>query len=279
MKAIFAGYGRLGLVCLDAALQSGMQIEYVLTHNDGDFDSVDRFCSDRGIIHSFSDPRNDARLLEALVARQVRFLLSVNYRYIIPYSLLESVEHPLNIHGSLLPKYRGRTPHVWAIINGERKTGVTCHVMEPGVDTGGIYHQREVAISDEDTGYTLLRKFEQHYPECLLATLKKIDSGFVPVPQDHAIATYFGRRIPEMGYIDLTKDACSVMNFIRAQASPYPGAYYYLSDGQRITVNLARVERSISVDALDTGVIYKDEDGYFARCKDSCIRFLDYSIG
>lgn len=277
-KVIYAGFGKLGYVCLQELVQRGMQIEFVLTHKSGLEHSVDGYCLHHNIKFSYSDLRKDQILLENLKSSSVEYLISVNYRYIIPGSLLNLVKYPLNLHGSLLPKYRGRTPHVWAIINGETKAGISCHIMEETVDTGDIYEQVEIDITPNDTGATLVEKFESNYPLCLRETLNKIDSNFVPIKQDNEQSTYFGKRIPEMGYIDFTKDRLSIINFIRAQAKPYPGAYCYLPDGKKIIVHRAEIVEIVGFEPLSLGSIRKNQEGFLASAKDGLLLFSDYEI-
>ncbi|MBM9589069.1 methionyl-tRNA formyltransferase [Leptospira sp. 201903075] len=275
---MFAGFGRLGYLSLLQLIQSGLKIEFVLTHKDHSLESVDALCVKNQIEYSYLDLRKDKKLREELCSYKPEYLISVNYRYIIPGDLLKVSKYPLNLHGSLLPKYRGRTPHVWAIINGESMSGITCHKMEESVDTGDIYHQIEVNISEEDTGYTLLQKYEELYPICLKTTLQKISQSLEPIPQNHISATYFGKRTPDMGYIDFTKDKESLINFIRAQAKPYPGAYCFLSDGRKLIVH-----KAISIDHYDApdlsiGNLFKVENDYIAKTKDGFLSFIETEI-
>src|SRR5690606_11116288 len=99
--------------------------------------------------------------------RAVDVLFSINYLFLIERDVLSQDPRVVNLHGSLLPKYRGRTPHVWAIINNESHTGVTAHLVDEGCDTGPIILQREVPIEYTDTGATILLKFSSLYPEII----------------------------------------------------------------------------------------------------------------
>ncbi|MCW7471401.1 methionyl-tRNA formyltransferase [Leptospira kanakyensis] len=277
-RTIFAGFGKLGYLSLLELIQSGLEIEFVLTHKDNSLESVDTLCLKNHIEYSYFDLRKDKILLEKLCSYKPEYLISVNYRYIIPGDLLRVSKYPLNLHGSLLPKYRGRTPHVWAIINGESKSGITCHKMEESVDTGEIYHQIEVNISEEDTGQTLLQKYEELYPICIKTTLQKISQSFKPIPQNHMAATYFGKRTPEMGYIDFTKDNQSLINFVRAQAKPYPGAYCFLPDGAKLIVHKAiRIDHFDAPD-LSIGNVFKVGNNYIVKTNDGFLSFIETEI-
>ena len=145
------------------------------------------------------------------------------------------LDHPdlfsINLHGSLLPKYRGRTPHVWSIINGEKETGITAHLMEKGCDTGDIILQKRIPITSQITGAKILHEFERIYPEMVLDILKKINqNGIIRIKQDEEKATWFGKRTPEDGRINWDWQKERIHNWVRAQAFPYPGAFTKLDD-------------------------------------------------
>lgn len=260
-------------------IQSGLNVEFVLTHKDHSLESVDAYCIKNQINYSYLDLRKDNKLLEELCSYKPEFLISVNYRYIIPGDLLKNSQYPLNLHGSLLPRYRGRTPHVWAIINGESKSGITCHKMEESVDTGDVYHQIEVNISEDDTGFTLLQKYEKLYPICLKTALQKISQSFEPISQNNLSATYFGKRTPDMGYIDFTKDTKSLINFIRAQAKPYPGAYCFLSDGRKLIVHKAIIIENFDAPDSSIGNVFNVGNDYIVKTKDGYLSFIETEIG
>lgn len=275
---IFAGFGKLGYACLKELYEQEIPIDFILTHSDGSEISVDSFAKMKQIECSYSDLRKDQEQLDHLLKNSIEYLISVNYRYILPNNLLTKSKYPLNLHGSLLPKYRGRTPHVWAIINGENQTGITCHIMDKSVDTGDIYHQEVVPIDNDDTGGSIIQKFEKLYPQCLVKTLNKISSGYRPEPQDDSQATYFGKRIPEMGYIDFTKDRESLINFIRAQSRPYPGAYCFLPSGAKLIVHKASIIDRIENINIPIGSVIKYNSNYLARVNSGYIQLTDYEI-
>jgi methionyl-tRNA formyltransferase len=275
---IFAGFGKLGYVCLNEIINKGISINYVLTHKDTDSESVESLSKENNIKCFYVDLRKDSKVLNKLLNIDIKFLISVNYRFILPEELLQKSEYPLNLHGSLLPKYRGRTPHVWAIINGEKETGITCHLMEKTVDTGDIYHQEIVPIEENDTGASLINKFITLYPKCLIESIEKISKGYKPKTQDHSKASYFGKRIPDMGYIDFTKDNDSIIDFIRAQSRPYPGAYCFLENGRKLIVHKARIMDRINDKNLPVGNIQELGNLYIAKTKNSFIEFIETEV-
>lgn len=275
---VFCGFGKLGSICLSKLCEVGYKPLAVLTHKDLGDSSLDLLAKQAEIPFYYSDLRKDQVLLSELENLDFEYLISVNYRYIIPRSLLDRAKFPLNLHGSLLPRYRGRTPHVWAIINGEKKTGVTCHIMEASVDTGPIYDQIELNIDAGDTGADILEKFNAIYPKCLIESLSQISKGVSPQPQDHSKATYFGKRTPDMGYIDVKRDVRSVIDFIRAQARPYPGAYFYLSDGRKLIVHKAEVLESCNVPSEEVGTVLFNKIEYILNVSKGRILVTDYEV-
>lgn len=278
-NVLFCGFGNLGTLCLSRLLESGYQVKCVLTHKSQVDDAVDTHARKWGIPYHYYVCRHHVDEIVALLhAHEVQVLVSINYRHIIPAPVLEQVRHKLNIHGSLLPRYRGRTPHVWSIINGEAFSGITAHVMEAGVDEGDIIRQVKIPIEETDTGYTLLKKFEARYPDLMVEALHALEIGESLVKQDPAAATYFGPRIPEMGYINFRNQSSEVINFVRAQASPYPGAYYFLPDGRKLIIDsIARIETPETlVESQEIGRVFHIDGRFVVRCFDSWLQVEQY---
>ena len=276
-KVIFLGFGKLGKDCLDILLRNGYQVEYILTHKEEKAESVDTYAKNNNLDYSYGDLRKNIELknkLEQLLKdNKIDYLISINYRYIIPKNIFNKVDFPINIHGSLLPRYRGRTPHVWNIINGEKITGITCHKIEETVDTGDIIFQEEIKIDDTWTGNDLLEEMQKRYPKVLLTSLQRIEKGEKLLKQDEEIATYYGKRIPEMGYINFNTSYVDLYNFIRAQSYPYPGAYCYLETGKKIIIDKV-IENKVSF--IDKIEIIKINNDYYVKCRDAVVRILKY---
>lgn len=183
------------------------------------------------------NPRNGKA--ESFISnKEIDVLLSVNYLFLIEDDLIHwPNKAAVNLHGSLLPKYRGRTPHVWAIINNEKQTGVTAHLISKGCDEGGVLKQKVIAINPEDTGADILEKYEKVYPELISEVISDIDSGVLrPVKQDESKATYFGKRTPKDGEINWNWQKERIRNWVRAQAAPYPGAYTWI-EGRKLVID------------------------------------------
>jgi len=271
---VFCGYGKLAVGCLRRLMDERFNIGFILTHRDMGNDGVDVFALRNNIPYSYEDSRKSLpEVMYRVAGAKPAYLISVNYRYIIPSQVYQIPKHAVNIHGSLLPKYRGRTPHVWSIINGEEYAGITAHFIEDEVDSGDIIHQVRVKIDEDDTGYTLLKKYERLYPALLMTCLNKLREGCTAVKQSEEQASYFGKRTPDMGYIDFRRNAKDIVNFVRAQAYPYPGAYYYFNNGKKVIID--RVSIAGSHD-LPIGVIHQTKGGLYVRCLDATLKILDY---
>lgn len=174
------------------------------------------------------NPRNQ-KLINQLKSFNCDVIISINYLFIIDKEIIDIAKIlAFNIHGSLLPRYRGRTPHVWAIINNEIKTGITAHKIEEGCDTGPIISQIELTINNNDTGGDLLDKFNKEYPRLIFETLDKIKNKVISFEeQNSSMSTFFEKRNPSDGLIiwDWWKER--IYNWVRAQSYPYPGAFSY----------------------------------------------------
>jgi methionyl-tRNA formyltransferase len=163
-------------------------------------------------------------------------IVVVAYGQILPREILEIPKYGcINLHGSLLPKYRGAAPIQWAIINGEKKTGVTTILMDTGMDTGEILLQEEIDIAPEDTAGILSKKLSSIGAGLLLKTIKGLEMGTIkPRPQDHSSATYAPLLKKEDGRIDWSKGAEEIRNLVRGM-NPWPAAYTFL-EGKLIKI-------------------------------------------
>jgi methionyl-tRNA formyltransferase len=164
-------------------------------------------------------------------------LLSINYLFLVEEDLIKKFKYPINFHGSLLPKYRGRTPHVWSIINNEVETGVTAHFIDSGCDTGDIILQKRIPILKNDTGFSVLEKYIEVYPLMVSEIIKLYKSNsIIRIKQNNSISTIYGKRTPSDGEINWNWQKERINNWVRAQAIPYPGAFTFF-EGNKITID------------------------------------------
>ncbi len=247
MKTLVLAYHEIGCVGLDALLRHGFDVQAVFTHKDDPaetvwFRSVAELAAARGIPVFAPDDINHPLWVERIRAWQPDILFSFYYRRLVKPAILDLPKRGcLNLHGSLLPRYRGRCPVNWVLIHGERETGVSLHYMTPRADDGDLVAQAAVPIGDDDTALTLFRKMAGAAERLLDAALPRLRAGTASrTPQDHARATTFGGRRPEDGEIDWSRPAAEVRNLVRAVTHPYPGAFTWAGDC-RLTVWSAAV--------------------------------------
>jgi methionyl-tRNA formyltransferase len=221
----------VGVRCLKTLLAHGVDVPLVITHQDMPqeqiwFDSVAATAMDYGITTIAPIDPNDAALLARIAACRPDFLFSFYYRLMLKSPLLALAPRgALNMHGSLLPKYRGRAPVNWALIHGETQTGATLHYMTEKPDDGDIVAQTAVPILPNDTAREVFDKVTVAAELTLYGALPALVAGTAPRrSQDRGRATYFGGRKPEDGVIDWSRPAADIHNLVRAVAPPYPGA-------------------------------------------------------
>nr|CBA71494.1 bifunctional polymyxin resistance protein [Arsenophonus nasoniae] len=236
---------------LKALKKAGFEIQAVFTHTDDPkenhfFSSVARLGAELGLPVFAPENVNHSLWIERIEKMQPDVIFSFYYRHMLSQELLAlAPKGAFNLHGSLLPKYRGRVPINWAILNGETETGVTLHKMIAKADAGDIIAQKKVAIDATDTALVLHEKIRQASEQLLADTLPLIKMGdYSATPQDESQATYFGRRRAEDGLIDWSKSATEVNNLIRAVTEPYPGAFTYLAESKMIVWRARVLEKS-----------------------------------
>lgn len=269
--------GRLGEIVLQQLLRDKLNIKGILTNRDSE--EIIELSKENQIPLFVGNPRTK-NATQWCIENKIVFdnILSVNYLFILDASFIQLARHyAINFHGSLLPKYRGRTPHVWAIINGEKQCGITAHLMNAECDDGDIVKQVVVPIEDDDTGAIILEKYNALYPGLVEQIISDINSGSIETyQQDISKATYFGKRTPEDGGINWNWHKERIRNWVRAQANPYPGAFSYIC-GKRIIINKIVYSDMGFVDTMTNGmVIAKEEDAIFVKTPNGVVCVTDY---
>ena len=229
--AVVFAYHSVGVRCLRVLLRHGIDVKLVVTHRDNPdeniwFDSV----ADLALGHKIDvvtplDP-NTPTFIDQLASISPDFLFSFYYRMMLKPALLATARRgAFNMHGSLLPKYRGRVPVNWAIINGETETGATLHEMVEKPDAGRIVDQEAVPILPDDNAFDVFNKVAAAAEVALDRALPTLlDGSAVLRTQNLAAGSYFGGRKPEDGIINWSDTAQNIHNLVRAVAPPYPGA-------------------------------------------------------
>lgn len=249
MKAVVLAYHNIGCAGIAALLAHGFDIQAVFTHRDDPdenlwFDSVAEMAAEHGLQVFAPESINHPLWVERIRELAPDIIFSFYYRSMVDRQILDiPVRGCLNLHGSLLPRYRGRCPVNWVLVNGEKETGVTLHYMTPQPDNGDIVGREQVEIAIEDTALTLHRKLTSAASRLLDATLSPLLAGQAPrIPQDHSLASYFGGRGPADGEIDWQWSAEQVHNLVRAVTRPYPGAFSYLGNRKTLFWSVSPVQ-------------------------------------
>lgn len=245
-RVLVFAYGDVGYECLAALLARGVRVVAVFTHADDPrehiwFKSVAALARGRGIPAYAPERVNTPEWIARIGALAPDLILSFYYRRLLGPEILQRARlGAYNMHGSLLPKYRGRAPVNWAVLHGERETGATLHFMVQRPDAGDIVDQQAVPIGPEDPARDVAARVATAARAVLERSLDRLLAGRPPRrPQDEAQATYCGRRTPADGRIDWQRDARSIFNLVRAVTHPYPGAFTEV-DGKRLFIWWAR---------------------------------------
>ncbi|WOZ77731.1 bifunctional UDP-4-amino-4-deoxy-L-arabinose formyltransferase/UDP-glucuronic acid oxidase ArnA [Kosakonia sacchari] len=234
MKAVVFAYHDMGCVGTQALLDAGFEIAAIFTHPDSAnenhfFGSVARIAAERGIPVYAPEDVNHPLWVDRIRDLNADVIFSFYYRNLLCDNILNTARiGAFNLHGSLLPAYRGRAPLNWVLVNGESETGVTLHRMVSRADAGAIVAQQRVAIADNDEALSLHRKLAEAAKGMLASVLPTIKTQtFSETAQDDSKASYYGRRTPEDGRLDWEKPAQTLQNLVRAVSDPWPGAYSF----------------------------------------------------
>ena len=249
-RAVVFAYHNVGARCLRVLRAHGIDVALVVTHADDPgethwFERVADVADDLGLPWIAPLDVNAHDCVARVAELAPDFVFSLYYRRMLSASILALPRRgALNMHGSLLPRYRGRAPVNWAVLHGERETGATLHYMIDKPDAGDIVAQQAVPILPDDTARQVADKVTVAAEICLDAVLPALVAGTAPRrPNDIAQGSYFGGRTPEDGRIDWTRHAREIHNLVRAVAPPYPGAR------TRIDGASARILRTRLLDA------------------------------
>lgn len=241
-KVVVFAYHAVGVRGLKALLALGLDIQCIVTHPDDAaetvwFDSVAQLGRDYNIPTLFSDSVTEQDLIERLQHLQPDFIFSFYYRQMLSQRVLDcAARGAYNLHGSLLPKYRGRAPVNWAILHGEAETGVTLHAMTAKPDAGHVVDQVAVPILPDDTAHEVFSKIVVAAEQCLLCAVPRLVNGTAVLhPQNLAEGHYFGGRTAADGRFRLDWSAQRIHNLVRAVTRPYPGAFIDTPHG-RLTI-------------------------------------------
>ncbi len=261
MKLIFLGATDFSKQLLLHLLDTGHKCEAVFTipekfnisYSSGkvknyNYRDLSMLCENNNIAMYFVDSEKGKKLSDYFsIIQEIKpdIIFVLGWYYMVPSKIRNLAKYGAwGIHASLLPDYAGGAPLVWAIIKGEKETGVTLFRLGDGVDDGDIIAQAKFSIEYDDTIKEVYDKATIASKKILSDVLSDIDNICFS-PQDKTKIKIFPQRTPDDGKIDLTKPAEEIYNFIRAQAPPYPGAFIELSDGKKLILEKVRIEDAI----------------------------------
>lgn len=272
-RAVVFAYHDVGVRCLKTLLSAKVEIPLVVTVRDDPkenrwFASVAETAGEYGLPTLMPEDANGPELAARVAQLAPDFIFSFYYRSMLGPAILSSARRgALNMHGSLLPKYRGRAPVNWAILNGELQTGATLHYMVERADAGDIVDQLAVPILEDDDAREVFGKVTAAAEIVLARSLPGLIAGDAPRrPQVVEPGQYFGRRRPEDGRIDWSHPAVRIHNLVRAVAPPFPGAFAEV-DGRRWWIHRTRVDSRL-IAPSERARLFGAQGMCYAACRD-----------
>ncbi len=273
-RCVVFGYSEVGVRCLKVLLSAGADVALVVSHEDDPseqrwYGSVADTARDYGVqVITPADP-TEPGLATRIRTLAPDFIFSFYYRQLLPQSVLALARcAALNLHGSLLPRYRGRAPLNWAVVRGETETGATLHHMVARADAGNIVDQQAIPILRDDDAREVFAKLlvaaemvlHRSWPRLLAGTAASIPQPILP-------GEYFGRRGPQDGHIDWSWPAQVIHDLVRAVAPPFPGAFGEI-EGQRIDIHRTRVLPTPQRKSRGTARFIGKADRCIVQCTD-----------
>lgn len=267
MRVIFMGTPDFAVGTLEEIIKAGHEVVLVVTQPDkpkGRGNAVQfppvKECALAHNIEVFQPKKiREEENVEYLRKYDADIIVVAAFGQLLPKSILDMPEYGcINVHASLLPKYRGAAPIQWSILNGDAVTGVTIMQMDVGMDTGDMIAKREVVISDEETGGGLFDKLAEIGAQLCVETMRAIEDGTaIRTPQNHEEATHVSMISKELGCIDWNKSAAEIERYVRG-LNPWPSAYTKL-DGKTFKIWKAKVvEGTSDVKAGQIAKVTKD---------------------
>ena len=274
VSAVVFAYGDVGIRGIKVLLAQGVNIRLVVTHQDDPreerwYGSVAETAAEYALPCIAPDSPEGAEFAQLIGAQDCDFIFSFYYRHMLPMKLLALARRgALNIHGSLLPRFRGRAPVNWAILRGARETGATLHHMAERADVGDIVDQFAVPILPDDDGLTVFRKVAVAAEIVLSRSLPGLIEGTAPrTPQRIEDGEYCGRRRPEDGRIDWSRPAREIHDLVRAVAPPFPGAFTEIL-GERWTIARTRLLLERATAARPGALLHARDGQCLVNCAD-----------
>jgi len=284
MKVVAFAYHNMGITGLEALKKENFDIQAVISHHNTPeencwFGSVVQWSKRNGIPVYCPANVNTPEWINKIRDMSPDVIFSFYYRQILSDAILAIPSSgAYNLHGSLLPAYRGRCPANWVLVNGESSTGVTLHHMVKRADAGDIVGQKEIPIEYEDTAFTLHEKLCRYAKELLSELLPLIKNHAAPhIPQNLSAGSYYGGRRPEDGKIDWTRPVTEIYNLIRAVTYPYPGAFTFLPDGEKLFIWWGKPEPGNDSEITE-GALQAEGEDIYVQSSDGRLKLIDIEV-
>ena len=280
LKTLFLGNHTVGVVTIQTLLDVHEVVGAVVHPKDKEdgvrYESVHDYCIHKGI-PVVRGKGKDANILEFIIQKSPDLIWTTDYRYLLPPEVLAIP--PLggvNLHPSLLPKYRGRAPINWAILNGETDFGLTAHVLTEGMDDGDILGQESFKLDEsEDVGDALNKLYPLYRSLTFKVATGLVQRNIQARPQDERLATVFPARRPKDGIINWDNSPQRVKNLVRAVAPPYPGAFTWFGS-RKITINQVELAKETTGSILPGTVIRKEKSSFTVACSQQAVKVIDF---
>ena len=291
MRILFMGTPDFAKNSLEAIYNAGYEIIGVVTNPDKPKgrgmkmmkSPVKEFAEEKNIpIYQPLKIRKNEEFIEKVKLLNPDAICVVAYGKILPKEILEIPELGcINVHGSLLPKYRGAAPIQWAVLNGDKKTGITTMYMDEGMDTGDMILKREVDIGEDETTGELWDKLSKIGGELLVETLQKIEQGIAPREkqgEDYTIAPMLDKKMAKIDWEN--KTAKEIKNLVRG-LNPIMGAYTFLNDKKikfwkvAIATNNEIMAEGLEIFRNGTVIVSDPRDGLFIKAKEGILKVLE----
>lgn len=286
MKIVFMGTPDFSVGALEALLEAGHEIAAVVTQPDKkkgrggqvQYPPVKEAALKHNLTVYQPVKVRDEAFVKVLKEIAPDVIVVIAFGQILPKSILELAPYGcINIHASLLPKYRGAAPIQWAVIDGEEKTGVTTMQMNEGLDTGDILETIEVVIDKKETGGTLFDKLSEAGARLIVQTLDHIRTGNIhPVPQDNSKSNYAKMLTKELGNIDFNKSAAEIERLIRG-LNPWPSAYTKFR-GKTLKIWDAEVVADSGYEGKPGEIVNFDKNSFLVKTKEGCLQVNELQL-
>lgn len=283
MNILFMGGHELGAKTLEHLINNKVNVVgVVVSKNANDwYRGVDEVANKFNLELYEEENINDQNFSNKIKPLNLDLIMCVNFDQILKKDIINlPTIGCINTHASLLPKYRGRAPLNWAMINGEQYSGVTVHFIDEGVDTGDIILQEKIKIDEDDYISDLLNKVKNIYPKIVLNAIRALESNNINlIKPDLSKGFYVNKRSKDDGKIDFSKPSKDTINFIKAISKPYPGAFLY-HNNKKIIIWRARLDYNISpqYESLDIGTVVFNNSNLLIKLKDSMLIVTDYEF-